>query len=57
MKAGTPMCMHVCELPKYANRSWAVSCDKIKPALSPAPAPQSGSQHSKKTNRVQNARR
>ena len=44
MKAGTPMCMHMCELPKYANRSWAVSCDKKKPAqISPAPVPQSGS--------------
>ena len=56
MKAGTPMCMHMCELPKYAKRSWAVSCDKKKPALSPAPVPQSGSHHPRKTNRVQSAR-
>jgi hypothetical protein len=55
MKAGTPMCMQMCELPKYANRSWASSCQKKQPAANPTPSPQSGS-HSRKSNRVQNAR-
>ncbi len=55
MKAGTPMCMHVCELPKYSNRPWASSCKKKRPALGTTPSPQSGT-HSRKTNRVQDAR-
>jgi hypothetical protein len=27
---GTPMCMHMCDLPKYENRPWAKSCRKIQ---------------------------
>lgn len=56
MKAGAPMCTHICELPKYANRSWATSCTRKKaPSLPSAPS-QSGT-HSRKNNRVQDARR
>jgi hypothetical protein len=55
MKAGTPMCKQMCELPKYANRSWAVSClRKALSDLAPATPGQSGT-HSRKTNRVQSA--
>jgi hypothetical protein len=55
MKAGSPMCMHMCELTRYANRSWASSCQKKKPALGPTPPHQSGSHSSRKSNRVQDA--
>jgi hypothetical protein len=54
MKAGSPMCMHMCELPKYANRSWAVACEKKIAAASPAATSQSKT-HSKKTNKIQKA--
>jgi len=55
MKAGTPMCTQMCELPKYQNRSWATSCNRKKSAQVPdAPSP-SGRQ-SRKNNRVQDAR-
>jgi hypothetical protein len=55
MKAGTPMCMHMCELPKYENRSWASSCNRKKSAPVPEAPAQSGTQ-SRKNNRVQDAR-
>jgi hypothetical protein len=58
MKAGAPMCGQMCDLPKYANRSWAVSClrnlSKGLSDLAPATHGQSGT-HSRKTNRVQSA--
>ena len=54
MKAGTPMCAHMCELPKYENKPWADSCKRKPSPIVPGPA-QSGS-HSRKTNRVQDAR-
>lgn len=56
MKAGTPMCTRMCELPKYANRPWATTCQPKKATIPPpAAAPQSGS-HSRRNNRVQSAR-
>lgn len=55
MKAGTPMCTHMCELPKYENKPWANSCDHKKGATGPSAPAQSGS-HSRKTNRVQDAK-
>ena len=56
MKAGAPMCTHMCELPKYANRSWATTCNRK--ANSPTPAsPAQSNTHSRKNNRVQDARR
>jgi hypothetical protein len=55
-KPGSPMCMHMCNLAKYENRSWATSCHK--PAKSD---PQQHSSvpdaHSAKYNGVQEARR
>ncbi len=55
MKAGTPMCMHMCELPKYENKPWANNCQAKKPAVT-APGPAQSGSHSRKTNRVQDAR-
>jgi len=55
MKAGAKMCAEMCELPKYQDRWWAASClKKLRDALAPA-APVEHS-HSKKNNRVQDAR-
>jgi hypothetical protein len=55
MKAGAPMCTHMCELPKYQNRSWATSCNRKKSTSVPDAPAQSGT-HSRKSNRVQDAR-
>src|ERR1700733_11138151 len=55
MKAGTPMCMHMCELPKYENKPWANNCQAKKPAVT-APGPAQSGSHSRKTNRVQDAK-
>lgn len=54
-KAGTPMCVRMCELAKYANRSWATSCQKKPTLVEPEKSPQTGN-HPKKNNRVQSAR-
>ena len=53
-KSGAPACMHMCELAKYENRSWAASCHK-KPdvdAQEPVSLPRSS-----KNNNVQQASR
>lgn len=55
-KSGSAMCTHMCELTKYENRSWAVSCQKkaVSEPLQPAKAPDS---HSSKDNKIHLARR
>ena len=55
MKAGTPMCTHMCELPKYKNKPWADSCDR-KRSVGEPPAPAQSGSHSRKNNKVQDAR-
>ena len=53
---GSKMCMHMCELAKYENRSWATSCHR--PAESePAEPSNTPGAHSTKDNGVQQARR
>jgi hypothetical protein len=54
--AGAALCMHMCELPKYENRSWANSCHK-KPDSEPAGPPNTPGAHSTKDNSLQQARR
>jgi hypothetical protein len=54
-RAGTPMCTHMCELPKYANRWWASSCHKKQLNVSPGNSPDPKTR-SKKNNRAQDAR-
>src|SRR5579862_2510737 len=53
---GTPMCLTMCELPKYQDRSWAASCRKPAKHESTPAQPQSQS-HSAKSNRSQSAQR
>jgi hypothetical protein len=55
MEQGAPMCLQMCELPKYENRSWATSCRKVaRHTNGPARTlPQTGA---KKSNRAQSAR-
>ena len=55
-KTGSPVCMHMCELPKYENRSWAASCHK-KEGSEPQPPSSKPGAHSTKNNGVQEARR
>ena len=55
-KSGAAMCMHMCELPKYENRSWATSCHKKQDNDSTAPSAAPGAR-STKDNGVQQARR
>lgn len=52
--AGSAMCKHMCELPKYQGRWWAASCSR-KQGSAPAAAPQQHS-NSSRSNRVQSAR-
>jgi hypothetical protein len=54
-ETGTKHCTKMCELPQYANRWWAISCQKKNSTAgqSSLPAPNSGS---KKTNRKEEAR-
>ena len=54
-KPNAQMCTQMCELPKYQNRSWASSCEK-KPTGSPATSSPDQRSHSKKRNRVEDAR-
>jgi hypothetical protein len=49
------MCTMMCELPKYQNRSWAKSCDKLNSASRASVRDERS--HSKKTNKVQYASR
>ena len=56
-KAGVPMCMHMCELPKYENRSWAASCHKKQDSERSEPPGAPGGGRSTKDNHVQQARR
>jgi hypothetical protein len=53
---GAPMCLTMCELPKYQHRSWAASCRKPAKRASMPAQPQSQS-HSAKSNRSQSAQR
>jgi hypothetical protein len=53
--AGATICMHMCEIPKYENRSWANSCHK-KPDSEPVQPSSAPGAHSTKDNRVQQAR-
>jgi len=55
-QAGAPVCMHMCELPKYENRPWANSCHK-KPVSDPSEPSGAPGAHSSKDNHVQQARR
>jgi hypothetical protein len=53
---GAPMCLTMCELPKYQDRAWAASCRK--PAQrSNAPGEPQSQTHSSKSNRSQSAQR
>jgi hypothetical protein len=54
-KSGKATCTHMCELPKYENRSWANSCHKKNDFE--MPEPQSPRSDSSKDNGVQQARR
>src|SRR6185295_1230960 len=54
-KTGATACSHMCELPKYENRSWATSCHK-KDDNGSAP-PNTPRTDSSKDNGVQQARR
>lgn len=49
-------CMHMCELPKYQNRSWATSCHKKPDSERSEPSADPGVR-STKDNHVQQARR
>jgi hypothetical protein len=55
-KPGSPLCLQMCELAKYENRSWATSCHKKEQPEPVEPASQPGA-HSTKDNGVQQARR
>jgi hypothetical protein len=55
-KASSPVCMHMCELPKYENRSWASSCHKKEESEPELPSSKPGA-HSTKNNSAQEARR
>jgi hypothetical protein len=55
MKPGAKMCTQMCELPKYQNRSWAVSCQKKQESAPSSVSPAQRS-HSKKRNSVEDAR-
>jgi len=55
-KLGAALCMHMCELAKYENRSWANSCHK-KAASDPVQPSTGPGARSAKNNRVQQARR
>jgi len=55
-QAGAPMCMHMCELPKYENRPWATSCHKKLDSERSEPSTAPGIR-STKDNHVQQARR
>ena len=55
-KAGAPACMHMCDLAKYENRSWAASCHKKSDSEAQEPASPS-TPRSSKNNDVQQARR
>jgi hypothetical protein len=54
-ESGAPMCMKMCEVPQYQNRSWATSCRRkpvnVAPHVTPSPAI-----HSRKRNRIEDAR-
>ena len=50
--AGTPICTHMCDLPKYEKRSWATSCHR-RIHTDIAPVPHSSS---RKRNRIEDAR-
>jgi hypothetical protein len=53
---GSKMCMHMCELAKYENRSWATSCHKAAESEPEQPSSTPGA-HSTKDNSEQQARR
>jgi hypothetical protein len=55
-KPGSPMCLRMCELAKYENRSWATSCHKQQDSDDSEPTGAPGAS-STKNNRVQQARR
>jgi hypothetical protein len=54
-KDGSRQCGMMCDLPKYQNRDWAVSCRK-RPAVTPRQSPES-QPHSAPRNRPEFARR
>ena len=56
-KAGSSVCAHMCELPKYENRSWAASCHKKAESSEPEQPSSAPGAHSAKENRAQQARR
>ena len=54
-QARAPVCLHMCELPKYENRSWAASCHKKQDSERSAPSGAPGVR-STKDNHVQQVR-
>jgi hypothetical protein len=58
-KSGGQAChMKMCDLPKYENRSWAMSCHKqnVLPAPATAPANQSNQSKGRPTHRILTAK-